>query len=104
MKFGLTKEEYDFIRTHVVEPLQKQNMTVWCFGSRARGDHNKFSDLDLMLETIDNRKGNTFDQDLGRIREFLTQSNFPYKVDIVMLSDFSDSYRSGYERDKKKFT
>lgn len=104
MRFGLTNEEYNFIQNNVIVPLQKYDTTVWCFGSRARGDYKKFSDLDLMLETSKAGDGYAFIQEVGRIKDFLSASNFPYKVDIVILSDFAQSYRAGYERDKQKFT
>jgi len=42
MKFGLTQEEYAFVAAQVIEPLRARGATVWCFGSRARGDYQKF--------------------------------------------------------------
>lgn len=98
MKFGLSDKEYEFIQLNVIEPLSKSGSKVWCFGSRARGDYHKFSDLDLMIEN-----GNHLDQQIASIREFLTKSNFPFKVDLVLLSEFADSYRKNYEKEKKIF-
>jgi len=98
VKFGLTPSQYDFILETVDRPLSAQGATVWCYGSRARGDFTKFSDLDLMVET---------DQDLSRevaaIREKLESGNFPYKVDIVLLQELAPAYRAGYEKDKVAF-
>jgi predicted nucleotidyltransferase len=50
MKFGLSESEFDHITKTVVEPLVLHGAVVWCFGSRARGTHQQFSDLDLMIE------------------------------------------------------
>ncbi|MBE9540577.1 MAG: nucleotidyltransferase domain-containing protein [Proteobacteria bacterium] len=32
-----------------MNPLKNQGANVWIFGSRARGDHQEYSDLDLMV-------------------------------------------------------
>ena len=99
MKFGLSASEYQFIEENVVLPLEQLGATVWCYGSRARGDQTKFSDLDIMIES---------DSDLSKsisiILEKLQDSNFPYKVDLVQLREFAESYKPGYEQDRINFT
>lgn len=91
MKFGLNNKEYEFIRNQVVEPLDRLGVDVLVFGSRAKGTHQQFSDLDLLL------KSNQIDDDIRRkvsqIDETLIESNFPYKVDLVFDMDLADSYR-----------
>ncbi len=94
MKFGLTPHEYNYIINSVVEPLKKEGAVVWCYGSRARGDHKEFSDLDLMIESSQKN-----DALIGLIIEELENSNFPYKVDLVHFSDFADSYKKSYLND-----
>lgn len=95
MKFGLTTDQYHFIAEQVVAPLQARGAKVYCYGSRAREDHTPYSDLDLMIES---------DTDLSslvsQLQEQLTNSNFPFKVDLVELRDFAESYREGYQKDK----
>lgn len=98
MTFGLSDSEYQFILMEVVAPIKKMGGRVWCYGSRARGDHRRFSDLDLMVEA--NRD---LSAELSEIREKLSNSNFPYKVDLVLLSEFADSYKAGFEKDKRLF-
>lgn len=98
MKFGLSDSDYEFIKLNFVDPLSKLGAQVWCFGSRARGDFHKFSDLDLMIEN-----GVHLDKEVAALREFLTNSNFPLKVELVQWSEFADSYRKSYEQDKKIF-
>jgi predicted nucleotidyltransferase len=99
MKFGLNEKQYEFILKNVVEPLEAQGAIVWCYGSRARGDHHKFSDLDLMVE-------NSLDQFsvIAEIQENLINSNFPFKVDIVRYNDFAESYKPNYQKDKVRFS
>ena len=53
MKFGLTQQQYDFILKNIVEPLSHSGIDVYVFGSRVKGNHQKFSDLDLLLKKID---------------------------------------------------
>lgn len=98
MKFGLSPEQFRYILKTVVDPLRSENAKVWCYGSRARGDHKPFSDLDLMIES-----DHDLSSELAEIREVLINGNFPYKVDLVQLSEFADSYRPGFERDKVLF-
>ena len=98
MMFGLATSEYDYIRKTVVMPLANCDAQVYCFGSRARGDHSRFSDLDLMVES---------DKDLsnliGELKERLTESNFPYKVDLVEFRHFAESYKADYLQERKLF-
>lgn len=93
MKYGLTREQFDFINTEVIQPIQKQGGRVFVYGSRARGDYKKFSDLDLMVESQSKIP-------LGAIQEKLETGNFPLKVDLVWYGDFAESYKPGYQKDK----
>lgn len=96
MMFGLTPAEYRYIVDTIVKPLEARGAQVFCYGSRARGDHQRFSDLDLMVEST---------QDLAPLisglQEQLSSSNFPYKVDLVEFRHFADSYKSGYLLDRR---
>ncbi len=95
MTFGLTIEQIQFISNKVVKPLKQHGANIYCYGSRATGRHHKFSDLDIMVEsTID------LSTEINYIKEILTNSSFPLKVDIVQLKDFSNSYKKSYEKDK----
>lgn len=98
MKFGLTQEQFDFVIKHVVEPLTNQGAQVYCYGSRARGDHQQYSDLDLMVES--NRP---LDALIAEILEALQKSNFPLSVDLVNYRNFAESYKPGYLKDRKLF-
>ncbi len=95
MKFGLTKEQFQYIQETVLDPLKSNGATVWIFGSRARGDNKKYSDLDIMVESRED-----ISAIVGKIQETLENGNFPYKVDMVQNKDFAESYRESFERDK----
>lgn len=100
MRFGLTSEEYDYINRQVVLPLRAKGAEVWCFGSRARGTHHRFSDLDLMVETHGNPQ---LSKSIAEMQELLSKSQFPYKVDMVSLSEFAESYLENFHQEKIRF-
>jgi len=98
MKFGLSQVEYDFVTQTVVRPFKGIGLEVFCYGSRARGDFHKFSDLDLMIEGPSTQQAKIL---RSQIEENLSKSNFPYKVDLVFLDEFATSYKKNYFADKK---
>jgi predicted nucleotidyltransferase len=97
MKFGLTEKEYQYI-VNLFAPIKNKGAAIWCFGSRARGNHQPFSDLDLMIDAAAD-----FAKEIGDLNEALIESNFPYKVDIVQKKDFAESYYSGFIKDRVLF-
>ncbi len=95
MKFGLSEPQFQYIQETVVAPLKNKGASIWIFGSRARGDHTEFSDLDFMVESKED-----ISTLVSNIQETLENGNFPYKVDIVQSKDFAESYRENFEKDK----
>jgi predicted nucleotidyltransferase len=96
MKFGLTDEEYAQLDRWVVSPLKKFGAQVWIFGSRARGDHKTFSDVDILYSLQPSLRL----ADLGNIRETIEESNFPFKVDLVDENVLAESYREQVLRER----
>jgi predicted nucleotidyltransferase len=93
--FGLESKHLEILQKLVFIPLKKKmGCKVWVFGSRARGDHQKFSDLDLLIE------GNVDPKILSKVREDLDESSLPIKVDIVLNSELAESYRNSVEKDR----
>jgi predicted nucleotidyltransferase len=90
MNFGLASEEFALLTALVLEPLKKQNAKVWIFGSRARGDQKKFSDIDILFELP---AGKTLGTTLGCIKEQIEESRLPFKVDLVEWSSLAESYK-----------
>lgn len=99
MKFGLSDLEYNYIAKTVVAPFKEKQVDVYCFGSRARGDNKKFSDLDLLIEA--SRKN--FEVIYSHIKEKLENENFPYRVDIVFKDEVAVSYANQIHKEKKPF-
>ena len=93
MPTGTTELERRFV-TELVH-AHFPNATLRVFGSRWRGDHKPFSDLDIAVDD-----GKPLDLALlGKLRQSLSASNLPYKVDIVdwnrIEKEFRDKIESG---------
>ncbi len=68
-----------------------EHAKVWVFGSRARLDPKKYSDLDLALDI---GVGNRISVDIiSDLMDEFEESDLPYKVDIVDLSALSNEFR-----------
>lgn len=92
--FGLSDSDFKFIRS-TLERFAMPGVQVFVFGSRSRGDHHTFSDLDLMIET---QGGSVID--IGQVQEEFEESRLPIKIDIVRYQDFAEHYRASYDKDK----
>ena len=66
-----------------------QNTKVWVFGSRATGRARRYSDLDL---AIDAGRRLTLDE-TARLAEAFSESDLPYRVDLVDWHDIDDRWR-----------
>ena len=70
--------------------------SVWVFGSRATGKAKKYSDLDICIKA---------NQALGldvmsAMAEDFSESDLPWKVDIVDWFSVSDAFKAIIERNK----
>ena len=62
---------------------------IYLFGSRARGEHGRRSDIDIALDV-----GKKIERvDVGEARDMLSESNIPYQVDVVDLYGVSEKMR-----------
>ena len=62
---------------------------AWVFGSRATSRARRHSDLDL---AIDAGRRMTFDE-IARLSEAFSDSDLPYRVDLVDWRDINDRWR-----------
>ena len=74
----------DIIRTKLPETTQ-----VWVFGSRVTGRARRYSDLDL---AVDAGRQLTLDE-IARLTEAFSDSDLPYKVDLVDWRSVNDRWR-----------
>ncbi len=72
------------------------NCQVYLFGSRANGKAKPYSDVDLALKDGDNQLALDLLLELGRA---FSESDLPYRVDLIDLNDLSDDFRTAIEPD-----
>ena len=73
---------------------------VWVFGSRATGRARRYSDLDLAIEA-----GRPLRLDeIAGLAEAFTDSDLPYKVDIVDWRNIEDRWRQTIMADRVALT
>lgn len=73
------------------------NAHVWVFGSRAKKNAKKFSDLDLAIELPN---GPLSLPTLALLDYELKESSIPYKIDIVDWSTLDSSFREAIKPDR----
>ena len=73
------------------------NVKIYLFGSRARGTHHKWSDIDLALDAgsaLPNVK-------IGEVKDVLAATNMPYKVDVLDFYTISADMQEMIKKDMK---
>ncbi len=83
----------------IVEEILEKHLPdreVWAFGSRVNGTAKETSDLDLVVIGE-----NPLDfQTLGVLRDDFSESNLPYKVDVVDWAKIGETFREIIRKDK----
>jgi hypothetical protein len=83
------------LKSFVIEFFKEEYVIVILFGSRARGDNSRVSDIDIGIlpdKSLDRKK-------LVLLKEKIDDLNFPYTVDVVDLSKVSTAFREKALRD-----
>ena len=83
----VTENEWEIIQKILNSHLGAQQ--VFVFGSRAGGKPKKFSDLDLLVKDF----LAIAPDKLAILSEEFLESDLPYKVDLVLSSEISDSFK-----------
>lgn len=91
--YGIRQNLYD----EMIKVFKNTNIDkVYLFGSRARGDFNATSDIDIAVEFLDNDKSN-----LIKLYTKLKELNTLYKFDIVDMSMLDNSkFKKEIEKDR----
>lgn len=69
--------------------LGDENIKIIVFGSRARGNNNISSDVDIGLIPY----GKINEDKIVLLKEKIEELNIPYKVDIVNFTEVSESFK-----------
>jgi type I restriction enzyme S subunit len=83
----------DILQQHV------PNCEVYVFGSRATGKEKKFSDLDLVV----NCKKSLTIKKISDLKEAFSNSDLPFRVDIVDLFTVDGEFRAKIMKNAKIF-
>jgi predicted nucleotidyltransferase len=89
------RDEHIAIVRAVLRQHLPSGTRAFVFGSRAQGTARPYSDLDLALEW---RLSISLDV-VGGMAEALSESDLPYRVDIVDLSTVEPAFRARIEAD-----
>ena len=90
---SITPQELEIVRTILRRHVPDRQVKV--FGSRARGTARPYSDLDLAIMGAESLPLST----LASLAEDFTESDLPYKVDIVVWADIGESFRRAIRQD-----
>ena len=85
----------DRIKEIVLDELSGYSVTVYLFGSRARGPVRRASDVDIAVEAHEPLPPRV----LAHLRDSLEESTVPYRVDILDLALAGDALRERVKRD-----
>lgn len=86
---GAQQRDLDGARRIVFGLLGPHRARVFLYGSRARGDAGRCSDIDIAVWPHAPLPAGT----LARIRDALEESTIPYHVDVIDLSTVDESFR-----------
>lgn len=84
-------------KTKMLEIIQLHLPTakIYLYGSRARNENRKGSDIDIALDT-----GNVIDiKIMWKIEEAIEDSTIPFFVDVIDLNNISSKFRERIEKD-----
>ncbi len=83
------------VKRIVLERIRGHQARVYFFGSRARGDARRWSDIDVAVEPLAPLPPDL----LGEIRDALEDSSVIYEVSVFDLSHANAALRQAVERD-----
>ena len=81
--YGLSDKEFDEM-TAIFSKCKNLEKVI-LYGSRAKGNYKKFSDVDITLEG-----DNLTLADLFQIQDFLYESDLPYMYDVSIFSTITN--------------
>lgn len=88
LELDLLPEELKIVKSILAESSVR--LSAWAFGSRVNGRAKKFSDLDLVLFGDGEIPGLT----MAKLRDAFSESNLPFKVDLLDWSQVDENFRS----------
>lgn len=84
-----TESALDRVRKEVLSATKGHSVDVWLYGSWARGDAGRTSDIDVAIDP----HGPFSRVQVSRIRDRLHELPVAYQVDLVDLRDAGEEFR-----------
>lgn len=85
------------VKNVVLQFFEDEDVKILLFGSSARGDSHRYSDIDIGI--LPNNGYNK--EKLILLRERLENMNIPYSVDLVDISKTSDDFKENVFKEGK---
>ncbi|MFH1191353.1 MAG: nucleotidyltransferase domain-containing protein [Candidatus Omnitrophota bacterium] len=86
----MSKNKYlEELKNLALEILKDEKVKIILFGSRARGDNNIISDVDIGLVPY----GQLAKNKVIILKEKIEDLNIPYKVELVNFSEVSEDFK-----------
>lgn len=96
--FGLEAAQLNYIKNELTHSIKnKSKSAVFVFGSRSRGDHSKYSDLDIWIESTPPISLSELEQ----LKEIFSESDLPIKIDITTPELCLPEYKKNILSEKK---
>ena len=70
------------VKQIVLSELEHAKVRIYLFGSWARGEQRRSSDIDIAID----HRGAVSASEFAHIRDLLEESSVPYRVDVVDLT------------------
>ena len=87
-KITIYERSLELVKSIIKDVFKNESVRVILFGSRARGDYLQTSGIDVgILPGEEMNKGK-----IALLRERIENSNIPYKIDVVDLSQTSKEF------------
>jgi predicted nucleotidyltransferase len=87
MAIDLSVDQLNCVKSILIRVIPGK--TVWAFGSRVKGNSKKFSDLDLVIHSNQVLEACI----LFELKEAFSDSDLPFKIDIVEWVSLSPAFR-----------
>lgn len=91
--YGLSEEIIETLK--IIE--KNNNVKIYIFGSRARGDYKEYSDIDICVtEEVDQKRRYKIMDDVDKIMTH-------HKIDLIFIQDVkNEEFIKNIDRDKKE--
>lgn len=98
MRFGIQSQDYQLLEKFLITPVKAMGGQIWIFGSRVTAKHHPFADVDLLVELPTGSSAQISVLRSGV--QSLSETRFPFKVDLVLSDQLADAYRPNVEKTK----